>query len=636
MRYSVFAVLLLLFIGIIVMPGSALSQDHASNDCIDISRINLVKYISGNISSAYMGKYESLEKNYHSLQFTRGLFLKNPVSNEYVTKRLILKFRVCNSSDSLASAWFFPGYFFQEIKVFNADSDQLKELPSIVPVGKNELSFKKIILPAHDSMSVLVELLPLKTYTNSLRPRLIQSLYLNSFTAVQHREDRAENIFTYIFCGLLLMMIFFSLANYFQVSNPEFLYYSGYAFFLGLMLFLKALLDLRTTRFSFFMEGYLDFLMQGAGIVFYMAFMKKFLETKIKYRFLYHLYNGGIVMLILSLLLYSYAYYFNDNFSLQNRIENLTKLLLLLMVAVFLLYSFRRRQDRLLWYLFWGNFCLFIFSLMSQFSILFTSLLQNISGVLGSGIFYYEIGILLELLFFLQALSYKNRRQLIEETKEKERLIAANKVMEYEKELAVLKAQQEERERISVDMHDELGSGMTVIRLMSEIAKNKMKDHAPAEIEKISDSANEVLNKMNAIIWSMNSSNDTLDNLIYYIRTYALEYFENTPIQCEVNIPNEIGQQEVTGNKRRSAFLSVKEALNNVLKHSNASKVTIDITITQNLRIQIQDNGKGIDPTRLRQFGNGLKNMAKRMESIGGTFKIEKNNGTLVTLELPL
>ena len=255
---------------------------------------------------------------------------------------------------------------------------------------------------------------------------------------------------------------------------------------------------------------------------------------------------------------------------------------------------------------------------------------------MGSGIFYYEIGILLELLFFLQALSYKNRRQLIEETKEKERLIAANKVMEYEKELAVLKAQQEERERISVDMHDELGSGMTVIRLMSEIAKNKMKDHAPAEIEKISDSANEVLNKMNAIIWSMNSSNDTLDNLIYYIRTYALEYFENTPIQCEVNIPNEIGQQEVTGNKRRSAFLSVKEALNNVLKHSNASKVTIDITITQNLRIQIQDNGKGIDPTRLRQFGNGLKNMAKRMESIGGTFKIEKNNGTLVTLELPL
>ncbi len=93
---------------------------------------------------------------------------------------------------------------------------------------------------------------------------------------------------------------------------------------------------------------------------------------------------------------------------------------------------------------------------------------------------------------------------------------------EYEKEIAVYKAQQQERERISADMHDELGSGMTAIRLMSEIARNKMKENTPVEIEKISHSADEVLNKMNAIIWSMNSGNDTVDNLVSYIRSYAL------------------------------------------------------------------------------------------------------------------
>ena len=96
------------------------------------------------------------------------------------------------------------------------------------------------------------------------------------------------------------------------------------------------------------------------------------------------------------------------------------------------------------------------------------------------------------------------------------------------------KAQQEERERISADMHDELGSGMTAIRLMSEIARNKMKENTPVEIEKISSSADDVLNKMNAIIWSMNSGNDTLDNLVSYIRSYALEYFDQTPIECKV------------------------------------------------------------------------------------------------------
>ena len=124
---------------------------------------------------------------------------------------------------------------------------------------------------------------------------------------------------------------------------------------------------------------------------------------------------------------------------------------------------------------------------------------------------------------------------------------------EYEKEIAVYKAQQEERQRISADMHDELGSGMTAIRLMSEIARNKMKENTPIEIEKISRSANDVLNKMNAIIWSMNSGNDTLDNLVSYIRSYALEYFDGTAMECKVNTPEYIDDKELSGDKRRNA-----------------------------------------------------------------------------------
>ena len=83
-------------------------------------------------------------------------------------------------------------------------------------------------------------------------------------------------------------------------------------------------------------------------------------------------------------------------------------------------------------------------------------------------------------------------------------------------------------------------------------------------------------------------------------------------------------------------FLSLKETLNNVLKHSDASELSITIEINNNLRIQVSDNGKGIDKENIRRFGNGLKNIAKRMEIIGGTFKIENKNGTITTLDLPL
>ena len=141
---------------------------------------------------------------------------------------------------------------------------------------------------------------------------------------------------------------------------------------------------------------------------------------------------------------------------------------------------------------------------------------------------------------------------------------------------------------------------------------------------------------MNAIIWSMHSGNDTVDNLVSHIRSYALEYFENTPIDCKIFTPEHIEPTELTGDKRRNLFLSVKETLNNVLKHSKATGLRIEFKIDTALTIKIMDNGIGIDLQKIRQFGNGLKNIAKRIESIGGSYQIENNNGTVTTLKLPL
>jgi signal transduction histidine kinase len=336
------------------------------------------------------------------------------------------------------------------------------------------------------------------------------------------------------------------------------------------------------------------------------------------------------------MLVYTILHYFTDNYVLEYLTEILTKVLLLTLTVIFLVYSIRNWKEKLLHYLFWGNLFLFIFASISQLGILYDIYFRKLPGLLNSSIFYYELGLFLELVFFLAGLNYKNRRNIINDTKEKETLKAQNLLKEYEKEIAVYKAQQEERQRISADMHDELGAGMTAIRLMSEIARNKMKENTPVEIEKISHSADDVLNKMNAIIWSMNSGNDTLDNLVSYIRSYSLEYFDGTPVECRLKVPDTIPTKELTGDKRRNVFLCLKETLNNTLKHAGASLVEIEIRTGDDLFIRISDNGKGIDMDKLRQFGNGLKNIARRMESIGGTYQIENNKGTVTTLILPL
>jgi signal transduction histidine kinase len=131
----------------------------------------------------------------------------------------------------------------------------------------------------------------------------------------------------------------------------------------------------------------------------------------------------------------------------------------------------------------------------------------------------------------------------------------------------------------------------------------------------------------------MSSSNDSLGNMIAYIRSYSLEYFEDTGINCHITIPENLPNVVVSGTIRRNVFLVVKESLNNIVKHSGATEVHITLAkVPDGLKLFIQDNGKGIDFEKLRQFGNGLKNMKKRMNDLGIDFKIENSNGTLVTL----
>ena len=588
------------------------------------------------VSSTYTGLSTSFPEIYKTLVYTADIPHKGAVPNDFVTKKIILKLNLNNSADTAVSAWFFPGFYYTDIKLYKAVTSGVERLPSILPPIGDSIGYRLISLASKDSVTIFAELTFLKTYINSVRPRLINFGYVGSFIAELRANHNENDLMTYVFCGLLLMMILFSLANFVQGANPEFLYYSGYALSLGGMLLTKAMYSYHCSAISFFFEEYFDFIMQGLGIMFYMFFMQRFLTTKTKHPFLYKLYNAGIAMLAISMITYSYFHYFSNNFVIENLVENSTKVLLLVMIVVFLIYSLRSWKDRLMRYLFWGNLSLFIFSLLSQMAVMLTDVFKGLPGVFSSSLFYYEIGLFLELVFFLAGLNHKNRRRLIMQTKERETLKSQNQLQEYEKEIAVYKAQQAERERISADMHDELGSGMTAIRLMSEIARNKMKENTPVEIDKISSSADDVLNKMNAIIWSMNSGNDTLDNLISYIRSYSLEYFENTPVKCTVNTPASIPDKEITGDKRRNIFLCVKETLNNVLKHSKATLITINIEANHSLQISIADNGVGIDLEKLRQFGNGLKNITRRMETIGGTFKIKNNGGTVTTLDLPL
>lgn len=208
----------------------------------------------------------------------------------------------------------------------------------------------------------------------------------------------------------------------------------------------------------------------------------------------------------------------------------------------------------------------------------------------------------------------------------------------YERERAL----EQERNRISRDMHDDLGADLTNIVILSKIARQTIKPKVEERdaIDRIEHAANDVINKMNEIIWALNPSNDTLSNLIAYLHRYLKENLENAQIEFEVTIPSRIPNVHLKAGYRRNIFLVVKESVHNAVKHAAAGMIKTDILLPdkKTLKIIITDNGSGFNVSERTGSGNGLLNMKKRMHEINGVYTIESTigKGTTVILEVPL
>ncbi len=210
-----------------------------------------------------------------------------------------------------------------------------------------------------------------------------------------------------------------------------------------------------------------------------------------------------------------------------------------------------------------------------------------------------------------------------------------------EKQRVFLEKQQaieKERTRIATDMHDDLGAGLSRIKFLSETIGLKKQQKIPFEedISKIREYSHEMIDKMGEIVWALNEKNDSLSDLISYTRSYTAEYLAQSGISCTIDSPESLPANFVSGEFRRNIFLSIKEILHNIVKHSQANHVDISIQTDHGLYINIKDDGIGFDRDKIRPYRNGLINIGKRMKEIGGIMEIQTTNGTLVKLIAPL
>lgn len=189
-----------------------------------------------------------------------------------------------------------------------------------------------------------------------------------------------------------------------------------------------------------------------------------------------------------------------------------------------------------------------------------------------------------------------------------------------------------ERARIARDIHDDLGSTLTRITMLSDPLRGAGEEPSPhaANVHQIHAVARELTRSMDEIVWAINPEHDTLDSLLTYLESFAQDFLSNAQVRCRLDMPLQFPVVPLTADARHNLFLAFKEALHNVVKHSGATEVRIVAQLSApKFTLILEDNGRGflLADESGKCFRNGLVNMKQRLEKIGGQCEIESLPG---------
>jgi signal transduction histidine kinase/streptogramin lyase len=192
------------------------------------------------------------------------------------------------------------------------------------------------------------------------------------------------------------------------------------------------------------------------------------------------------------------------------------------------------------------------------------------------------------------------------------------------------------RMRIARDIHDGIGSGLTRITMLSR----QLAPTAGSQAERIAEASAELVNELGEIVWTVDPRNDSFASFMAYVRSVLGRQFEHLQVnlQAELLCADEDRDSTIGPELKRNLQLVLKEAVNNALKHSGASRIEVRLALRAGVvELKVSDDGHGFDPQRIREGANGLANFSKRAEALGGSIQVDTGGkGTTVTFKVPI
>jgi len=448
----------------------------------------------------------------------------------------------------------------------------------------------------------------------------------------------AEQLYYYLLLftlGSASLAFFYHLILYWQRKEALMLQYCIYLFFLSAFLLSRVLLttmqigaEHRTWTFQFW-----DELLQLLLYYGYIEFVGKALDIRHNHhQWMYRVWKTLAVTILAIALLHVLLMLTGATIRNSFLFRSSRALLIILSLLVLLVYAFKNKT-------------------IFQRYILIGALLFLVSGSLAfaSYVFRFQwgnfyalsftfLGELADVLLFSAAMGYRLRQTYEEKEKAMKELEEQRQMLmqkDIERMEAIVETRYHERNRIARELHDEIGSSLSSIHIFSTVASDPGK--MPAMVEKIRDTSGRIMENMSDLVWAINAETDDMQSLLRRIRQFGASLLEAKNIELEVPGDNTPAALLLKTDAKKNILLICKEAINNIAKYSQASKVQISIVVTDKLfRLDIHDNGTGFNPGN--NHGNGLHNMRKRCEESGGHFTLsaENGNGTRISCLFPV
>jgi signal transduction histidine kinase len=236
-------------------------------------------------------------------------------------------------------------------------------------------------------------------------------------------------------------------------------------------------------------------------------------------------------------------------------------------------------------------------------------------------IFFTQLGIMLEMFMFFSSFAYRNKTIAEEEKAAQMRLLLI-------------------RNNIAKDLHDELGSTLTSIKILADVSlRNMDRDNGKSRqlLQQIQEQSTQMQQGMSDIVWAIEPSNDKLENMGIRMREFTTQLLEPKGIATQFSISQEALRKKIGTQQRKDLFLIFKEAVNNIAKYANCQQAKIELSgDADSIHLHILDDGQGFDTNKITS-SNGLRNMKARATDLNGLLSIasQPNKGTHIHLHFP-